>query len=154
MSDSLKPSPTADNHGVVTLPVIRLPECNRCGACCENGGDCELRPWIASPATGERLPTQFVGRCEHLVDQGFGFTLCDVIRSVDVEEVSAATAERMQQLLNGRCEWPILRRPNAQDAAPEGGQLIAGTLPQWETQPVELPPDVDEYAPDLGREHG
>ncbi|MEN0109684.1 MAG: hypothetical protein AAF805_03070 [Planctomycetota bacterium] len=155
MSQSLTPSPTADNHGVVTLPVVRLPECNRCGACCENGGDCELRPWLPSAATGERLPTEFSGRCEHLREQAAGVTVCDVINEATQAGTDKAR-ERLGELLNGRCEWPVLRRRNWLDDASEGkgaegGDLIAGELPRVETEPwPERNPDVTDLMPDDG----
>lgn len=63
-----------------------MDECNRCGACCERGGECALRP-------KHRLSRWFIGRCELLAADH-----CKALASMDEQERA--------KWIDGLCDFP------------------------------------------------
>lgn len=65
-------------------------ECNRCGACCERGGDCALRPKA-------NLSRWFIDRCELLSP-----TDCTILAGMGDQERS--------RWIDGLCDFPTEMR--------------------------------------------
>ena len=81
--------------------------CNRCGHCCEQGGECSLRLWIGDHPVG------FTGRCELLTDQNECSVMSRMRELNRWSEIVRFTDVR------GSCDFPHLREelvhPDARD---------------------------------------
>jgi hypothetical protein len=80
------------------LPI--LTSCNNCGECCRHGGVCIMRMY------GTRGPNSrgmtFKGRCELLLDQADGTTLCQAF-------LNAPQSVRDFHIV-GQCDFPQHRK--------------------------------------------
>jgi hypothetical protein len=96
--------------GIVAEVLGGAQSCNRCGACCEHGPRCTLRPALGKPR-------DYTGRCELLRDNPDGSTTCEVI-----EHLEAKHPEHLPLwiTLTGRCNYPHLRRELLQISQCEG----------------------------------